>query len=216
MKLIILGAPGAGKGTQAEILSQKFNIPTISTGEIIRNAIRQGTALGNEAKQYIDRGLLVPDSVVIDIIKDRLHEDDCKNGFILDGFPRTVPQADALTKMGITIDKVLSLEVPEEKIIQRISGRRQCNECGATYHVIYKPPKQENKCDVCGGELIMRKDDAPETVKNRLRVYHEQTEPLKDYYKNKDLLVVAYGQEEVKDTTKEVFKALGVEDYDYN
>ncbi|MBZ4645212.1 MAG: adenylate kinase [Petroclostridium sp.] len=210
MRLIILGAPGAGKGTQAEVLSKKLDIPTISTGEIIRNAIRQGTDLGKEAKQYIDRGLLVPDDVVIEIVKDRLTQDDCKNGFILDGFPRTVPQADALTKMGVTIDKVLSIEVAEEKIVERISGRRQCSKCGATYHIVYKPSKEENICDLCGGELIMRQDDAPETVKNRLKVYHEQTEPLKDYYQSKGLLVVAYGQEEVADTTKEVLKALGV------
>jgi adenylate kinase len=211
MRLIILGAPGAGKGTQAEGLSKKFGIPTISTGEIIRNALRQGTELGKEAKQYIDRGLLVPDDVVIEIIKERLVQDDCKNGFILDGFPRTVPQANALDKMNITIDKVLSIEVEDEKIVERISGRRQCSQCGATYHIIYKPSKVENVCDTCGGNLIMRQDDAPETVENRLKVYHEQTEPLKDFYAKKDLLTVAFGQEEVSDTTEEVYKALGVE-----
>lgn len=211
MKLILLGAPGAGKGTQAEVLSDKFNIPVISTGEIIRNALKNETELGKKAKQYIDKGLLVPDQIVIEIIKERLSEDDCRNGFILDGFPRTVPQADALDEMNVKIDKVLAIEVPDEKIIARISERRQCSECGATYHTEYKPPQKEGVCDVCGGELMMRKDDAPETVKQRLEVYHEQTEPLKEYYQNKGLLVVAYGQEEIKDTTKEVFKALGVE-----
>ncbi|NLY42998.1 MAG: adenylate kinase [Clostridiaceae bacterium] len=211
MRIILLGAPGAGKGTQAEVLSNKYGIPTISTGEMIRNALRQGTELGKEAKQYIDRGLLVPDEVVIEIVKERLEDPDCQKGFILDGFPRTVPQADALEKMGITVDKVLSIEVAEEKIIERMSGRRQCSRCGATYHIIYKPSRVENVCDVCGGELIMREDDAPETVKNRLEVYRKQTEPLKKYYEDKGLLVVAYGQEEVRDTTREVFKALGVE-----
>ncbi|MGE4282930.1 MAG: adenylate kinase [Clostridia bacterium] len=211
MRLIILGAPGAGKGTQAEFLSKKQGIPTISTGEIIRNALRQGTELGKEAKQYIDRGLLVPDDVVIEIVKERLSQNDCQKGFILDGFPRTVPQADALEKMNVIIDKVLSIEVAEEKIIERISGRRQCSQCGATYHMVYKPSKEEDKCDACGGTLIMRQDDAPETVKNRLKVYHEQTEPLKEYYAKRGCLVIVYGQEEVSDTTKEVYKALGVE-----
>lgn len=211
MRIILLGAPGAGKGTQAEVLSKKYDIPTISTGEMIRNAIRQGTEIGKEAKQYIARGLLVPDSIAIEIVKQRLEDQDCQKGFILDGFPRTVPQADALTKMNIDIDKVLSIEVDEEKIIKRIAGRRQCSQCGASYHVIYKPSKEEDICDICGGKLMMRKDDAPETVKNRLQVYRKQTEPLKQYYKDKGLLAIAYGQEEVEDTTKEVFKALGVE-----
>ncbi len=211
MKLILLGAPGAGKGTQAEVLAEKFNIPVISTGDIIRNALKQQTELGKQAKDYIDKGLLVPDDVVIEIIRERLKQADCANGYILDGFPRTVPQADALEAMNIDIDKVLAIEVPDEKIIGRISGRRQCGECGATYHNEYKQPKQESICDVCEGTLIQRKDDAPETVKQRLEVYHEQTAPLKAYYDQKGILVLAYGQEEIKDTTKEVFKALGVE-----
>ena len=210
MKLILLGAPGAGKGTQAEVLSEKFDIPVISTGEIIRNALRQETMLGKQAKEYIDKGLLVPDNVVIRIIQERLNQDDCRNGFILDGFPRTVPQADALAEMNITIDKVLAIEVADEKIVQRMSGRRQCAKCGATYHLQYKPPVKESICNACDGELIVRKDDEPETVQKRLEVYHEQTEPLKEYYKAKGLLVVAYGQEEIKDTISEVFKALGV------
>lgn len=211
MRLVILGAPGAGKGTQAEVLSKKFNIPTISTGMIIRNEIREETEFGKEAKQYIDRGLLVPDDVVIEIIKHRLNEDDCKNGFILDGFPRTVPQAEALSNMSVNIDKVLSIEVEDEEIIARISGRRECINCGVTYHMQYKRPVNEGKCDICGGQLYRRKDDDPETVKSRLKVYHHQTEPLKEYYRRKNLLVIAKGQEEIKDTTREVLKALEVE-----
>lgn len=210
MRLILLGAPGAGKGTQAEILAKELNIPVISTGEIIRNALREQTPLGIKAKKYIDDGLLVPDKVVIEIMQERLNEDDCSNGFILDGFPRTVPQADALEEMNIAIDKVLAIEVPEQRIINRISGRRQCSKCGATYHLEYKPSKVLDVCDLCGGGLIIRTDDAPETVKNRLDVYREQTEPLKEYYNGKGLLSIAYGQEEIEDTTKEVFKALGV------
>ncbi len=210
MKLILLGAPGAGKGTQAEILSEKLDIPVISTGEMIRNSLRQETQLGKEAKKYIDDGLLVPDDVVIGIMKERLSQDDCKNGFILDGFPRTVPQADALEQMNVEVEKVLAIEVEAQKIIDRISGRRQCSKCGATYHLEYKPSKKSDICDICEGDLIIRKDDAPETVKNRLDVYREQTEPLKAYYAAKGMLAIAYGQEEIKDTTSEVFKALGV------
>ncbi len=211
MRLILLGAPGAGKGTQAATLCEKLNVPVIATGEIIRNALRQETELGKQAKTYIDQGSLVPDDIVIEIIKERLNADDCENGFILDGFPRTVPQADALSQMGIEIDKVLAIEVSDEKIIARISGRRQCSACGATYHLQYKPTKEEGICDVCGADLIIRKDDAPETVKNRLDIYHEQTEPLKAYYDKKGILAKAYGQEEIKDTTREVLSALGVE-----
>lgn len=210
MRLILLGAPGAGKGTQAEILSNRLNIPVISTGEMIRNALRQETSLGIKARQYIDDGLLVPDDVVIGIMQERLSENDCSGGFILDGFPRTVPQADALEKMKINLDRVLAIEVIEQKIINRISGRRQCSKCGATYHLEHKPSKTPDVCDICGGELIIRKDDAPETVKNRLDVYREQTEPLKEYYKSKGKLVIAFGQEEIKDTTIEVLKALGI------
>jgi len=212
MRLIILGPPGAGKGTQAQLLAEKYNIPAISTGNIIRNEIREETNLGREAKQYIDKGLLVPDEVVIEIIKNRLSEEDCKNGFILDGFPRTVAQAEALSNMAIHIDKVLNMEVADEKIIERISGRRECINCGATYHISYKKPVTDNVCDICGSPLTRRKDDDPETVKNRLKVYHSQTEPLKEYYRNKNLLVTVYGKEEISDTTREVLAALEVEE----
>ena len=211
MKIIVLGAPGAGKGTQAEVLAEKFDIPVISTGNIIRNALKQKTAIGKQAKDYIDKGLLVPDDIVVEIIRERLEQDDCSNGYILDGFPRTVPQADALEAMQVNIDKVLAIEVPDEKIIARIAGRLQCGECGATYHNENKKTKQEGVCDICEGKLVKRKDDEPETVKQRLAVYHDQTEQLKAYYQEKGLLSMAYGQEEIKDTTKEVFKALGVE-----
>ncbi len=208
MNLILLGAPGAGKGTQAEKICEKYNIPAVSTGNIIREALKNGTDMGLKAKSYIDAGALVPDEVVIGIIKERLAEDDCKNGFILDGFPRTIPQAEALDTMGINIDKVVDIEVPDEKITARLSGRRVCLKCGATYHLEYKKPKQDGICDVCGDELVQRKDDKPETVIDRLNVYHEQTEPLKDYYAKTGKLVVVEGQEEVADTTALVFKAL--------
>ena len=208
MKLILLGAPGAGKGTQAEKICEKFEIPAISTGNIIRAALKEGTEMGLKAKFYMDAGQLVPDEVVIGIIKDRLKEDDCKNGFILDGFPRTIPQAQALVDMGIDIDKVIDIEVPDEKIIKRMSGRRVCAKCANSYHMEYKKPKQEGICDACGGELVQRKDDAPETVLARLVEYHEMTEPLKGFYENLDKLKVVEGQEEVADTTKLVFAAL--------
>lgn len=208
MNLILLGAPGAGKGTQAEKICEKYNIPAVSTGNIIREALKNGTDMGLKAKSYIDAGALVPDEVVIGIIKERLAEDDCKNGFILDGFPRTIPQAEALDTMGINIDKVVDIEVPDEKIASRLSGRRVCLKCGATYHLEYKKPQNEGICDVCGDELVQRKDDKPETVIDRLNVYHEQTEPLKDYYAKTGKLVVVEGQEEVADTTALVFKAL--------
>ncbi|HBA93059.1 MAG TPA: adenylate kinase [Ruminococcaceae bacterium] len=208
MKLILLGAPGAGKGTQAEKICEKFEIPAISTGNIIRAALKEGTEMGLKAKSYMDAGQLVPDEVVIGIIKDRLKEDDCKNGFILDGFPRTIPQAQALVDMGIDIDKVIDIEVPDEKIIKRMSGRRVCAKCANSYHMEYKKPKQEGICDACGGELIQRKDDAPETVLARLVEYHEMTEPLKGFYENLGKLKVVEGQEEVADTTKLVFAAL--------
>ena len=208
MNLILLGAPGAGKGTQAEKICEKFNIPAVSTGNIIREALKNGTDMGLKAKSYIDAGKLVPDDVVIGIIKERLAEDDCANGFILDGFPRTIPQAEALDNMGIVIDKVVDIEVPDEKITARLSGRRVCLKCGATYHLEYKKPSKEGICDACGDELVQRKDDSPETVLDRLHVYHEQTEPLKDYYSKTGKLVIVEGQEEVKDTTALVFKAL--------
>ena len=208
MNLILLGAPGAGKGTQAENICDKYNIPAISTGNIIRAALKEGTEMGLKAKSFIDAGQLVPDEVVIGIIKDRLAEDDCKNGFILDGFPRTIPQAQALEDMGIVIDKVVDIEVPDETITARLSGRRVCANCGNSYHMIYKVPKVEGVCDACGGELVQRKDDAPETVQARLVEYHEMTEPLKDFYKNLGKLKIVEGQEEVEDTTKLVFAAL--------
>ena len=207
MNLILMGAPGAGKGTQSANISEKYNIPAIATGDILRGAIKAGTELGKAAKSYIDAGQLVPDSVVIEIIKDYLASDACKNGFILDGFPRSIPQAEALDEMGVKIDVVLSIEVADEKIVERMSGRRVCS-CGASYHVLYNPPKTENVCDKCGAELYVRADDAAETVKNRLATFHEQTEPLKDYYAQKGLLVTVQGQEEVADTTALVFGAL--------
>lgn len=208
MKLILLGAPGAGKGTQAEKIVEKYGIPAVSTGNIIRAALKAGTEMGLKAKSFMDAGQLVPDDVVIGIIKDRLKEKDCENGFILDGFPRTIPQAQALEDMGVDIDKVLDIEVPDEKITARMSGRRVCSKCANSYHLLYKKPKTEGVCDACGGELIQRKDDAPETVQARLKEYHEMTEPLKDFYKKFGKLVIVEGQEEVADTTALVFKAL--------
>ena len=208
MKLILLGAPGAGKGTQAEVICEKFNIPAISTGNILREAIKNGTEMGLKAKAYIDNGELVPDAVVIGIIKDRLAQDDCANGFILDGFPRTIPQAEALDKMGISIDCALSIEVADEKIMQRLSGRRVCSDCGASYHIDYKKPTVDGVCNACNGALVQRKDDKPETIAERLKVYHDQTEPLKDYYKNAGKLRIVEGQEKVEDTSKLVLSAL--------
>lgn len=210
MKLILLGPPGAGKGTQAEILSKKLGIDTISTGVMLRTAIREGTELGKLAEGYINEGKLVPDDVVVGIVKERLSQEDCEKGFILDGFPRTTAQAEALSESGVEIDKVLSLEVADEAIIERLSGRRECKACGTPYHVVYKPSANGDKC-TCGGELIQRADDNEETVKNRIKIYHEQTEPIKDYYEKKGKLVIAYGQEELEDTTKEVAKALGLD-----
>ncbi|MGN0521486.1 MAG: adenylate kinase [Eubacterium sp.] len=208
MKLILLGAPGAGKGTQAEKIVDKFGIPAISTGNIIRAALKEGTEMGLKAKSYMEAGQLVPDEVVIGIIKDRLKEKDCENGFILDGFPRTIPQAQALEDMGIEIDKVLDIEVPDEAITKRMSGRRVCSKCANSYHIDYKKPAVDGVCDACGGELIQRKDDAPETVQARLAEYHELTEPLKDFYSKLGKLVIVEGQEEVADTTALVFAAL--------
>ncbi len=208
MRLILLGAPGAGKGTQAEVICNTLNIPAISTGNILREAKAKGTPLGLEAATYMDSGKLVPDELVINILKERLKEDDCQNGFILDGFPRTVPQAEALDQMGVVIDRVVDLEVPDDKIMARLSGRRVCEKCGSSYHVLYKPTKVEGVCDRCGGKTVQRKDDAPETIKERLEVYHAQTEPLKDYYKKTGKLVVVEGQEEVADTTALTLKAV--------
>ncbi len=210
MNLILLGAPGAGKGTQAEIICEKAGIPAISTGNIIRAALKNGTEMGLKAKSYMDAGKLVPDDVVIGIIKERLSEDDCQNGFILDGFPRTIPQAEALDAMGVNIDCVLSIEVPDEKIVTRMSGRRVCAACGASYHIEYKKPEVEGVCNLCGGALSIRKDDEPETVLDRLHVYHEQTEPLKGYYEKTGKLRTVVGQEEVADTTKLTLAALGL------
>lgn len=208
MNLILLGAPGAGKGTQAEKICAKLSIPAISTGNILREAMAAKTEMGLKAKSFIDAGKLVPDEVVIGIIEDRLKAEDCKNGFILDGFPRTIPQAEALDKMGVRIDRVLEIYVPDEKITARLSGRRVCLKCGATYHTEYKKPKMEGVCDVCGEKLVQRKDDMPETVLDRLKTYHEQTEPLKGYYEKKGILRVVEGQEDVADTTALTFKAL--------
>ena len=201
LNLILLGAPGAGKGTQAELISARYGIPSISTGQIIREEIASGSELGEAVKSYTSKGELVPDSVVIDIIKARLAKDDCENGFILDGFPRTVPQAAALDEMGVTITDVISIEVADEDIMTRMSGRRVCKKCGATYHVKYKPSPAGENCGVCGEPLTIRADDDPEVVKSRLVIYHEQTEPLKDFYQSKGLLKIVYGQEKLEDTT---------------
>ena len=211
MNLILVGPPGAGKGTQGEILSKRLGIDTISTGVMLRTAIKEQTEVGKLAEKYINDGKLVPDDVIVAIVKERLAQPDCANGFILDGFPRTVPQAEALTASGVKIDKVLSLEVDDSVIVERLSARRECSKCGAPYSVLYKKPAVEGKCDKCGGELIQRADDNPETIQNRLNVYHEQTEPIKAYYEKQGLLVKAEGADSVDDTTKNVFKALGLE-----
>ena len=208
MNLILLGAPGAGKGTQAEVICEHLSIPAVSTGNMIRGALKNGTEMGLRAKSYMEEGKLVPDEVVIGIIKERLQQDDCKNGFILDGFPRTIPQAEALDSMGIVIDKVIDIEVPDEKIVERMSGRRVCEACGASYHLLYKKPEKEGVCGKCGGTLVQRKDDHPDTVKERLKVYHEQTEPLKAYYEKQGKLSIVVGQEDVADTSRLTLEAL--------
>ncbi|MGN0633051.1 MAG: adenylate kinase [Oscillospiraceae bacterium] len=208
MNLILLGAPGAGKGTQAEVICKELGIPTISTGNMLRAAVKAGTEYGLKAKAAMDAGALVSDDIVIGILKDRIKEPDAQNGFILDGFPRTVPQAEALDAMGVNIDKVIEIFVPDEKIQQRMSGRRVCLDCGATFHTEFKPPKVEGVCDVCGKELVIRKDDEPETVKSRLKTYHEQTAPLKDYYEKQGKLSTVIGQEEVADTSRLTLEAL--------
>ena len=208
MNLILLGAPGAGKGTQAEKICERLSIPAVSTGNILREAMANGTEMCLKAKSIIDGFQLVPDEVVIGIINDRLKEDDCKNGFILDGFPRTIPQAEALDRMNVRIDRVIDIEVPDDKFASRLSGRRVCLKCGATYHTEFKKPKAEGICDVCGDNLVQRKDDMPETVLDRLKTYHEQTEPLKDFYEKKGILHIVEGQKNVEDTTALTFKAL--------
>jgi len=211
MRIIMLGAPGAGKGTQAKKISAKYSIPHISTGDIFRANIKSGTALGNEAKKYIDKGLLVPDELVVDLVADRLSQEDCVKGYVLDGFPRTIPQAKALDKVleseGKSIDSVIDVEVPDENIVQRMSGRRACVNCGATYHIVYAPTEKENICDNCQGELILREDDKPETVQKRLNVYHEQTQPLIDYYTNK--LIAIDGTMDIDDVFQSIVKVLG-------
>ena len=208
LKMIFLGAPGAGKGTQSDIVAEKYGIPTISTGVMIREAIKNNTEMGLAAKSYTEKGALVPDEVVIGIIGERLSKDDCQNGFILDGFPRTVPQAEALDNMGVEINCVVSLEVADSKIVERMSGRRVCAKCGASYHILYNPSENGTSCDKCGEPLSIRKDDAPEVVLDRLNVYHNQTEPLNDFYGKKGVLVLVEGQEEVKDTTRLTLEAI--------
>ncbi len=209
MNLILLGAPGAGKGTQAEAISEALNIPQISTGNMLREAVKNGTEYGLKAKAVMEAGGLVSDDIVIGILKDRIAQEDAQNGFILDGFPRTVPQAEALDKMGVQIDKVVEIFVPDETIKERVSGRRVCEGCGASYHVQYKPSKTEGICDKCGAKTVIRKDDQPETVISRLETYHKETEPIKDYYKKQGKLDTVIGQEEVADTKKLTLKAVG-------
>ena len=208
MNLILLGAPGAGKGTQAEVICAARGIPAISTGNMLREAVKNGTESGLAAKKYMDAGELVPDEVVIGILKDRIAEPDCKDGFILDGFPRTVPQAEALEKMGVAIDKVIEIYVPDEKIAKRLGGRRVCESCGNSYHIDYKPTKVEGVCDACGGNVVTRKDDEPATVLERLRVYHEKTAPLKEFYEKRGKLRTVIGQEEVADTSRLTLEAI--------
>ena len=210
MKIIFLGAPGAGKGTQADQVSARLGIPTISTGAIIREAIKDGTPMGIEAKKFIDHGALVPDNIVIEIVRKRLSESDCDKGYILDGFPRSVPQAKALDNMGEVIDKVVSLEVSDEAIIKRMSGRRICSKCGKSYHLSHLPSSNGKSCEVCGAELIIRDDDKPEIVSSRLAVYHSTTEPLKAFYRDSGKLCLVYGAEEVEETTRRTFEALGI------
>ena len=208
MNLILLGAPGAGKGTQAEILCDRLNIPTISTGNMIREALKSGTEMGLKAKAFIEAGQLVPDEVVIGIVQERLAQDDCKNGFILDGFPRTIPQAEALDRMGVTIDRVVDINVPDEVITRRVSGRRVCLDCGNTYHVETKKPLKDGVCDRCGSTLVQRKDDQPETVQERLHVYHDQTEPLRDYYAKAGKLLVVDGQQGIQEIAEQTLELL--------
>ena len=213
MKIIMLGAPGAGKGTQAKKIAAKYSIPHISTGDIFRANIKNGTELGNKAKTYMDQGLLVPDELVVDLVVDRVKQEDCKNGYVLDGFPRTIPQAEALDKalaaIGEKMDYAIDVDVPDENIVHRMSGRRACVGCGATYHLEYAPTKTEGICDVCGKELILRDDDKPETVKKRLGVYHEQTQPLIDYYTNAGILKTVDGTIDINDVFQAIAEILG-------
>lgn len=213
MKIIMLGAPGAGKGTQAKKIAAKYDIPHISTGDIFRANIKNGTELGNKAKTYMDQGLLVPDELVVDLVVDRVQQDDCKNGYVLDGFPRTIPQAEALDKalaaMGDKVDYAIDVNVPDENIVNRMGGRRACVGCGATYHLVYAPTKTEGICDVCGKELILRDDDKPETVQKRLNVYHEQTQPLIDYYTNAGILKTVDGTVDINDVFAAIVEILG-------
>jgi adenylate kinase len=212
MKLILLGAPGAGKGTQAEILKETLGIPTISTGNILRAAIKNGTPVGLKAKEYMDAGHLVPDDVIIGVINERLQEADCANGFILDGVPRTIAQAEALEKAGISFDAVVAIEVPDEKIVQRMSGRRVCETCGRSYHIVSVPSKVDGVCDSCGGRLVQRKDDKPETVLDRLSVYHKETEPLKGFYEARGILKTVPDQPTLDETTQAILAVLRCEE----
>ncbi len=213
MKIIMLGAPGAGKGTQAKMIADKYGIPHVSTGDIFRANIKEGTDLGKEAKSYMDKGLLVPDELTVKILLDRVAKDDCKNGYVLDGFPRTIPQAEvldkALSEMNDSIDFAIDVDVPDENIIKRMSGRRACLSCGATYHIEHIPPRKEGICDRCGKELVLRDDDKPETVKNRLNVYHEQTQPLIEFYTKKGVLKTVDGTADMKDVFAAIVKILG-------
>ncbi len=213
MKIIMLGAPGAGKGTQAKMIAEKYGVPHISTGDIFRANIKNGTQLGMEAKKYMDQGLLVPDELTVKILLDRVAGEDCKNGYVLDGFPRTIPQAqvldEALPELGDQIDYAINVDVPDEKIIKRMGGRRACLSCGATYHIEHVPPKKEGVCDVCGQELVLRDDDKPETVKNRLQVYHDQTQPLIDFYTQKNVLRTVDGTADMQDVFAAIVAILG-------
>ena len=213
MKLILLGAPGAGKGTQAKKIAEKYGIPHISTGDIFRANIKNGTELGNKAKSYMEQGLLVPDELTCDLVVDRIQQEDCSNGYVLDGFPRTIPQAEALKaaleKLGTTIDYAINVEVPDENIVTRMGGRRACLACGSTYHIVYNAPKVEDVCDVCGAKLVLRDDDKPETVQKRLTVYHEQTQPLIDFYGKEGVLVEVDGTQNLEDVFQAITKILG-------
>ena len=213
MKIIMLGAPGAGKGTQAKKIAAKYQIPHISTGDIFRANIKNGTELGNKAKEYMEKGMLVPDELTCDLVVDRIGQEDCKNGYVLDGFPRTIPQAEALEaalkKLGDSVDYAIDVEVPDENIIRRMSGRRACLGCGSTYHIEHIPPKAEGIFDVCGGKLVLRDDDAPATVQNRLKVYHEQTQPLLDFYGKADILKTVDGTQEMEAVFAKIVEILG-------
>lgn len=213
MKIIMLGAPGAGKGTQAKMIAEKYSIPHVSTGDIFRANIKNGTELGKQAKEYMDAGKLVPDELTVKILLDRVAQDDCKDGYVLDGFPRTIPQAEvlenALNKLGDKIDYAINVDVPDENIVRRMSGRRACLKCGATYHIEHIPPKQEGICDTCGSELVLRDDDKPETVLNRLKVYHDQTQPLIDFYTERNVLKSVDGTKDMKEVFNDIIAILG-------